>query len=63
LSRFFAIDTYNEPNGPVRWSSGDPASTDPKNFWKAAAESAAAAVLAANPNVPINCGEDFQPQA
>jgi aryl-phospho-beta-D-glucosidase BglC (GH1 family) len=82
LTHFFAIDIYNEPNGPVRWSSGDPASTDPKNFWKAAAESAAAAVLAANPNVlifvqgingtndgrekpniPINWGEDFQPQA
>jgi aryl-phospho-beta-D-glucosidase BglC (GH1 family) len=53
VSHFFAIDLYNEPNGPVRWSSGDPASTDPKNFWKPAAESAAAGILAANPNVLI----------
>jgi aryl-phospho-beta-D-glucosidase BglC (GH1 family) len=53
LSQFFAIDIYNEPNGPVRWSAGDPSSSDPKNFWKLAAESAAAAILAANPNLLI----------
>jgi aryl-phospho-beta-D-glucosidase BglC (GH1 family) len=78
LSHFFGIDLYNEPNGVVRWSSG----TDPIYFWKAAAEDASAAVLAANPkllifvqgingnydgiensNIPMNWGEDFQPQA
>jgi aryl-phospho-beta-D-glucosidase BglC (GH1 family) len=53
LSHFFAVDLYNEPHGPVRWSSGDPNSTDPSNFWKPAAESAAAAILAANPNLLI----------
>lgn len=82
LPHFFAIDIYNEPNGPVRWSAGDPSSTNPDNFWKPAAEAAAKAILAANPNllifvqgingnhdgrekpnVPINWGEDFQPQA
>lgn len=82
LPRFFAIDLYNEPNGVVRWSTGDANASNPANFWKAAAESAAAAVLAANPNlmvfvqgingnfdgiedsnVPMNWGEDFQPQA
>jgi aryl-phospho-beta-D-glucosidase BglC (GH1 family)/lysophospholipase L1-like esterase len=49
LSHFFGIDLYNEPNGVVRWSSG----TDPIYFWKAAAESASAAVLAANPKLLI----------
>src|SRR5262249_31047311 len=44
---------YNEPHGPVRWSSGDPTSPDPQNFWKLAAESAAAAILAANPNLLV----------
>ncbi len=82
LSHFFGIDIYNEPNGLVRWSSGDPTVTNPVYFWKAAAESAAAAILAANPNLmifvqgifgnfdgienstlPMNWGEDFQPQA
>jgi aryl-phospho-beta-D-glucosidase BglC (GH1 family) len=82
LSHFFAIDVYNEPNGVVRWSSGDPNMTDAANHWKAATETAAAAVLAANPNllifvqgitgnfdgventnVPMNWGENFQPQA
>jgi aryl-phospho-beta-D-glucosidase BglC (GH1 family) len=53
LSHFFGIDIYNEPNGIVRWSSGDPGITDPIYFWKAAAESASAAVLAANPNLLI----------
>ncbi len=82
LSHFFAIDIYNEPNGIVRWSAGDPGVANPIYFWKPAAESAAAAVLAANPNllifvqgingnfdgkentnIPMNWGEDFQPQA
>lgn len=82
LPRFIGIDIYNEPNGIVRWSTGDPNMTDPANFWKPAAEAAASAVLAANPNllifvqgingnfdgkentgIPMNWGEDFQPQA
>jgi aryl-phospho-beta-D-glucosidase BglC (GH1 family) len=82
LRHFFAIDVYNEPNGIVRWSSGDPSMTNPANYWKAATESAAAAILGANPNllifvqgitgnfdgventnVPMNWGENFQPQA
>lgn len=77
LPYFFAIDIYNEPNGAVRWSGSDPSYS-----WKAAAESAAATVLGANPkllifvqggignsdgienpNIPINWGENFQPQA
>ncbi len=77
LPRFLGIDVYNEPNGSVRWSVGDPSMTDPSYFWKAAAETAATAVLAANPNllifvqgisagsggsVPINWGENLQPQ-
>lgn len=82
LNYFFGIDIYNEPNGIVRWADGDKSSSDPVNFWKTAAESAAAAVLAANPklmifvqgingnfdgkekkDIPMNWGEDFQPQA
>jgi len=53
LPHFFAVDLYNEPNGIVRWSTGDPNSSDPKYHWKAAAEKAAAGVLAANPNLLI----------
>ena len=53
LRHFFAIDIYNEPNGIVRWSTGDPNAANPANFWKAAAETAAAVVLAANPNLMI----------
>ncbi|MHB8624491.1 MAG: cellulase family glycosylhydrolase [Sulfuricaulis sp.] len=53
LPHFFGLDIYNEPNGIVRWSTGDPNMTDPANYWKAAAESASAAVLAANPNLLI----------
>lgn len=82
LRHFFGIDVYNEPNGIVRWSAGDPNATNPIYHWKAAAEQASAAVLAANPNllvfvqgingnfdgveksnIPMNWGEDFQPQA
>jgi aryl-phospho-beta-D-glucosidase BglC (GH1 family) len=82
LPHFFAIDVYNEPNGVVRWSTGDANMANPVNFWKPAVESAGAAVLAANPNllvfvqgiagnfdnientaIPMNWGEDFQPQA
>ncbi|WP_051101800.1 Calx-beta domain-containing protein [Solimonas variicoloris] len=81
LPHFFAIDIYNEPNGIVRWSTGDANMTQSKNYWKDAAEKAAAGVLAANPNlmifvqgingnwdgveksnIPMNYGEDFQPQ-
>ena len=53
LRHFFAIDVYNEPNGPVRWSTGDPNMLDARNHWKAATESAAAAILPANPNLLI----------
>lgn len=82
LDHFLGIDVYNEPNGVVRWSTGDANAGNPIYFWKAAAERASAAVLAANPkllvfvqgingnfdgrensNVPMNWGEDFQPQA
>ncbi|MDP9139898.1 MAG: cellulase family glycosylhydrolase [Pseudomonadota bacterium] len=82
LPYFFAIDIFNEPQGIVRWSTGDPNSSNPKYFWKAAAEGASASVLQANPkllvfvqginanhdgiensNIPINWGENFQPQA
>ncbi|QTN21119.1 cellulase family glycosylhydrolase [Rhizobacter sp. AJA081-3] len=53
LPHFFAVDIYNEPNGIVRWSTGDPNATNPIYHWKAAAEAGAAAVLAANPNLMI----------
>lgn len=53
LPHFFAIDIYNEPNGIVRWGAGDKNSRSPENFWKPAAESAAAAVLEANPNLMV----------
>ncbi len=53
LPHFFAIDVYNEPNGVVRWSNGDPNMSNPAYFWKPAAEAAAAAVLAANPKLLI----------
>jgi aryl-phospho-beta-D-glucosidase BglC (GH1 family) len=82
LPHFLGIDIYNEPNGIVRWSTGDANMANPIYFWKAAAEAGAAAVLAANSNllvfvqgingnfdgrehtdIPMNWGEDFQPQA
>jgi aryl-phospho-beta-D-glucosidase BglC (GH1 family) len=53
LTHFFAIDVYNEPNGVVRWSTGDPNASNPKNFWKPAVEKAAAAVLQSNPKLLI----------
>lgn len=53
LPHFLGIDIYNEPNGVVRWSAGDANMQDAKNFWKPAAEAAATAVLAANPNLLI----------
>jgi aryl-phospho-beta-D-glucosidase BglC (GH1 family) len=53
LPYFFALDIYNEPNGMVRWSTGDANVTDPKYYWKRAAEKAAAAVLQANPKLLI----------
>ena len=82
LGHFFGLDLYNEPHDVVRWSTGDANVTNPIYFWKAAAEFASAAVLAANPkllifvqgsngnydgiensNIPMNWGENFQPQA
>jgi endoglucanase len=48
LAHFVGIDIKNEPHGAARWGSGDPA-----NDWKLAAEKAAAAILAANPNLLI----------
>lgn len=53
IPHFFAIDVYNEPNGPVRWSVGDPNATNPKYHWKAATEKAAAAILGVNPKLMI----------
>jgi aryl-phospho-beta-D-glucosidase BglC (GH1 family) len=53
LPHFFAIDVDNEPNGVVRWSAGDPNMTNAANYWKPATESAAAAILSANPNLLI----------
>ncbi|MDO8704282.1 MAG: cellulase family glycosylhydrolase [Sulfuricaulis sp.] len=53
LTHFFGIDIYNEPNGTVRWSTGDSSVTNPIYFWKPAAELASKAVLAANPNLLI----------
>ena len=53
LPYFFGIDIYNEPHGQVRWNAGDARVTNPDLFWKPAAEYAAAAVLAANPNLLI----------
>jgi len=82
LPYFLGLDIYNEPYGKARWGKGDLNAPNPANFWKPAAEEAAAAVLAANPNllifvqgvgpnfdgkedttIPMNYGEDFQPQA
>lgn len=79
---FMAIDIFNEPNGAVRWSTGDPNQTNSAYYWKAAAEAAGSGILAVNPNllifvqgiagdydgvedssIPMNWGEDFQPQA
>lgn len=76
LPHFIGIDIFNEPHDRVQWSSGAAA------LWKPAAEKAAAAILAANPNllifvqgitaswdgrektgIPINWGENLQPQA
>ena len=53
LPHLLGIDIYNEPNGVVRWSTGDANMTNPIYFWKTAAEAAATAVLAANPNLLI----------
>ena len=82
LGGFIGIDLYNEPQGIVRWASGDRRAPDPKYHWKVAAENAAAAVLTANPDllvfvagiagnwdgkedstIPMNYGENLQPQA
>lgn len=51
LGHFLGIDLYNEPEGSVRWDAGDPAMTNAANYWKPAAEAAAAAVLQANPRL------------
>lgn len=50
---FLGLDLYNEPNGRVRWSSGDANMVNPAYWWKPAAEDAAAAVLKANPNLLV----------
>jgi endoglucanase len=62
LSNLIGLDIYNEPNGNARWTSGDANAPNPANFWKSAAEAAATAVLAANPNLLIfvqGCGANF----
>jgi endoglucanase len=43
-----AFDLHNEPHGPATWGDGDPA-TD----WRAAAQRAGDAILAANPDLLI----------
>ena len=48
IARFIGIDLKNEPHGAATWGTGDPA-TD----WNLAAERAAAAVLAANPDILV----------
>ncbi|GIV75732.1 MAG: hypothetical protein KatS3mg050_0126 [Litorilinea sp.] len=48
LAHFLGIDLKNEPHGAATWGTGNPA-TD----WDLAAARAAAAVLAANPNLLI----------
>ena len=53
LRRFIGVDLYNEPQGVVRWSDGDRHAADPRYHWKAASEKAAAAVLAANPDLLV----------
>ena len=53
VPHFFAIDLYNEPEGIVRWSTGDANDSNPIYFWKRAAEGASAAVLQANPRLLI----------
>jgi len=82
LPYFLGLDIYNEPYGKARWDKGDLNAPNPDNFWRPAAEEAAAAVLDENPNllifvqgcgpnfdgkedtsIPMNYGEDFQPQA
>jgi aryl-phospho-beta-D-glucosidase BglC (GH1 family) len=47
LPRFIAIDIFNEPHDRVRWTTGGDAQ------WKPLAESAANAILGANPNLLI----------
>jgi endoglucanase len=51
LDNFLGIDLYNEPEGSVRWSSGDRNVTNTALYWKAAAELAGNAVLQANPRL------------
>jgi len=51
--QLMGIDLYNEPNGVVRWNVGDANMVNSINYWKPAAEAAATAVLAANPDVLI----------
>ena len=53
LPHFFGIDIYNEPEGAIRWSTGDGNVTNPAYFWKKASEDAGTAVLQANPNLLI----------
>jgi aryl-phospho-beta-D-glucosidase BglC (GH1 family) len=53
LPHFLGIDLYNEPEGAVRWDAGDPAMKNAADYWKPAAEAAAAAVLQANPRLLV----------
>lgn len=53
LPHFLGMDIYNEPHGSVRWDAGDPSVKNPDMYWKPAAEHAAAAILAVNPNLLI----------
>ena len=77
LKHFIGIDIFNEPRDRIRWTTTDPALAG----WKPLAESAASAILTANPNLlifvqgitanfdgkekqlPLNWGENLQPQA
>ena len=52
LDGFIGIDLYNEPHGTVRWTAGA-RRADRAPQWKPAAEKAAAAVLAANPDLLV----------
>ncbi|HUS25586.1 MAG TPA: glycoside hydrolase family 5 protein [Candidatus Binatia bacterium] len=52
-AHFMGIDLYNEPNGAVRWFTGDATHPDPTYYWKTAAETAGLAVLAANPSLLV----------
>lgn len=50
---FFAFDVFNEPDTRARWDSGDPAMTNPLNYWRPNVENCGQAILAAAPSVII----------